>query len=191
MKKIYGFLVTGLLIASCGGSSAEDDKLKLEKEKLDLEKKKLELEKEKMSSGESSEKGDNSVDEKEEKKSKNVKQPSVSSQESIIYDFYRDFDNAYDQSSMREYIDNYYGSSVKPTYLKAELPSYQYYSSKEHSIDDISLISETDETRRYKVIFYFTFERTNGTTGSNKCADMLTLDNNNMIIARSELGKVK
>ncbi len=191
MKRIYGFLVIGLLIASCGGSSAEDDKLKLEKEKLELEKKKLELEKEKMSSGESSEKGDNSVDEKEEKKSKNVKQPSVSSQESIIYDFYRDFDNAFDQSSMREYIDNYYGSSVKPTYLKAELPSYQYYSSKEHSIDDISLISETDETRRYKVIFYFTFERTNGTTGSNKCADMLTLDNNNMIIARSELGKVK
>jgi hypothetical protein len=191
MKRIYGFLVIGLLIASCGGSSAEDDKLKLEKEKLELEKKKLELEKEKMSSGETSEKGDNSVDEKEEKKSKNVKQPSVSSQESIIYDFYRDFDNAFDQSSMREYIDNYYGSSVKPTYLKAELPSYQYYSSKEHSIDDISLISETDETRRYKVIFYFTFERTNGTTGSNKCADMLTLDNNNMIIARSELGKVK
>jgi|LauGreDrversion4_2_1035121.scaffolds.fasta_scaffold291686_2 hypothetical protein len=191
MKRIYGFLVVGLLIASCGGSSAEDDKLKLEKEKLELEKKKLELEKEKMSSGETSEKGDNSVDEKEEKKSKNVKQPSVSSQESIIYDFYRDFDNAFDQSSMREYIDNYYGSSVKPTYLKAELPSYQYYSSKEHSIDDISLISETDETRRYKVIFYFTFERTNGTTGSNKCADMLTLDNNNMIIARSELGKVK
>ena len=191
MKRIYGFLVIGLLIASCGGSSAEDDKLKLEKEKLELEKKKLELEKEKMSSGETSEKGDNSVDEKEEKKSKNVKQPSVSSQESVIYDFYRDFDNAFDQSSMREYIDNYYGSSVKPTYLKAELPSYQYYSSKEHSIDDISLISETDETRRYKVIFYFTFERTNGTTGSNKCADMLTLDNNNMIIARSELGKVK
>ena len=191
MKRIYGFLVIGLLIASCGVSSAEDDKLKLEKEKLELEKKKLELEKEKMSSGETSEKGDNSVDEKEEKKSKNVKQPSVSSQESIIYDFYRDFDNAFDQSSMREYIDNYYGSSVKPTYLKAELPSYQYYSSKEHSIDDISLISETDETRRYKVIFYFTFERTNGTTGSNKCADMLTLDNNNMIIARSELGKVK
>jgi len=191
MKRIYGFLVIGLLIASCGGSSAEDDKLKLEKEKLELEKKKLELEKEKMSSGETSEKGDNSVDEREEKKSKNVKQPSVSSQESVIYDFYRDFDNAFDQSSMREYIDNYYGSSVKPTYLKAELPSYQYYSSKEHSIDDISLISETDETRRYKVIFYFTFERTNGTTGSNKCADMLTLDNNNMIIARSELGKVK
>jgi hypothetical protein len=191
MNRIYGFLVIGLLIASCGVSSAEDDKLKLEKEKLELEKKKLELEKEKMSSGETSEKGDNSVDEKEEKKSKNVKQPSVSSQESIIYDFYRDFDNAFDQSSMREYIDNYYGSSVKPTYLKAELPSYQYYSSKEHSIDDISLISETDETRRYKVIFYFTFERTNGTTGSNKCADMLTLDNNNMIIARSELGKVK
>ena len=191
MKRIYGYLVVGLVITSCGGSSAEEDKLKLEKEKIELEKKKLDFEKEKLNSGENSEKDEKSADEKEEKMSKSVKQPSVSSQESVIYDFYRDFDNAYDQSSMREYIDNYYGSSIKPTYLKAELPSYQYYSSKEHSVDDISLISETDETRRYKVVFYFTFERTNGSTGSNKCADMLTLDNNNMIIARSELGKVK
>jgi len=191
MKRIYSYLVVGLLITSCGGSSAEDDKLKLEKEKLELEKKKLELEKEKLGSDDNSSKEETTADDKKEKKSKNVKQPSVSSQESVIYDFYSDFDDAFDQSSMREYIDNYYGSSIKPTYLKTELPSYKAYNSKEHSIDDISLISETDDTRRYKVVFYFTFERTNGTSGSNKCADVLTLDNNNMIIARSELGKVK
>lgn len=191
MKRIYSYLVIGLLITSCGGSSAEDDKLKIEKEKLELEKKKLELEKEKLGSGENTNSEEKPSDEPVEKKSKSVKQPSVSSQESVIYDFYRDFDNAFDQSSMREYIDNYYGFAIKSTYLKTELPSYKAYNSKEHSIDDISLISETDETRRYKVIFYFTFERSNGTTGSNKCADILTLDNNNMIIARSELGKVK
>jgi hypothetical protein len=116
MKRIYGYLVVGLVITSCGGSSAEEDKLKLEKEKIELEKKKLDFEKEKLNSGENSEKDEKSADEREEKKSKSVKQPSVSSQESVIYDFYRDFDNAYDQSSMREYIDNYYGSSIKPVY---------------------------------------------------------------------------
>ena len=191
MNRIYVYLAFGLLISSCGGSSSEDDKLKLEKEKLELEKKKLELEREKLGSGENQDSDANSAEDPKEEKKKSVKQPSVSSQESVIYDFYRDFDNAFDQGSMREYIDNYYGSSIKPTYLKSELPSYKAYNSKEHSIDDISLIGETDETRRYKVIFYFTFERTNGTSGSNKCADILTLDNNNMIIARSELGKVK
>lgn len=191
MKRVYVYLAFGLLISSCGGTSNEDDKLKLEKEKLELEKKKLELEKEKLGSGENSDSEETTSDDKKEKKTKSVKQTSVSSQESVIYDFYRDFDNAFDQGSMREYIDNYYGSSIKPTYLKTELPSYKAYNSKEHSVDDISLIGETDETRRYKVIFYFTFERTNGTSGSNKCADILTLDNNNMIIARSELGKVK
>jgi hypothetical protein len=190
MNRVYVYLAFGLLISSCGGTSSEDDKLKLEKEKLELEKKKLELEKEKLGSGENSDSEETTSDDKKEKKTKSVKQPSVSSQESVIYDFYRDFDNAFDQGSMREYIDNYYGSSIKPTYLKTELPSYKAYNSKEHSVDDISLIGETDETRRYKVIFYFTFERTNGTSGSNKCADILTLDNNNMIIARSELGKV-
>lgn len=191
MNRVYVYLAFGLLISSCGGTSSEDDKLKLEKEKLELEKKKLELEKEKLGSGENSDSEETTSDDKKEKKTKSVKQPSVSSQESVIYDFYRDFDNAFDQGSMREYIDNYYESSIKPTYLKTELPSYKAYNSKEHSVDDISLIGETDETRRYKVIFYFTFERTNGTSGSNKCADILTLDNNNMIIARSELGKVK
>ena len=191
MNRIYVYLAFVLLIFSCGRTSNEDDKLKLEKEKLELEKKKLELEREKLGSGDNQDSDINSADEPKEKEKKSIKQPSIRSQESVIYDFYRDFDNAFDQGSMREYIDNYYGFAIKSTYLKTELPSYKAYNSKEHSIDDISLISETDETRRYKVIFYFTFERSNGTSGSYKCADILTLDNNNMIIARSELGKVK
>ena len=191
MKRVYVYLAFGLLISSCGGTSSEDDKLKLEKEKLELEKKKLELEKEKLGSGENSDSEETISDDKKEKKTKSVKQPSVSSQESVIFDFYQAFDDAQDQSSMRDYIDTYYGSSIKPTYLKTELPSYNYYVAKYHMIDDISLISETDETRTYKVVFFFRFERTNGSTGNNKCADILTLDNNNMIIARSEKGKVK
>lgn len=191
MKSVYLYLTLGLLISSCSGTSSEDDKLKLEKEKLELEKKKLELEKEKLGSGENTNSEEKSSDEPTETKKKSVKQPSVSSQESVIFDFYQDFDDALDEGSMREYIDNYYGSSIKSTYLKSELPSYKFYVTKDHMIDDISLISETDETRRYKVVFFFRFERPNGTSGNNKCADILTLDNNNMIIARSELGKVK
>jgi hypothetical protein len=191
MKRIYGIVLVGLLFSSCGGSSAEDDKLKLEKEKLELEKKKLELEREKLNSGENQDSDANSTEEPKEKKTKSVKQPSVSSQESVIFDFYQAFDDAQDEGLMREYIDNYYGSSIKSTYLKSELPSYKFYVAKDHMIDDISLLSETEESRRYKVVFFFRFERTNGTTGNNKCADILTLDNNNMIIARSELGKVK
>ena len=70
MKTIYSYLIVGLLITSCGGSSAEDDKLKLEKEKLELEKKKLELEKEKLGSDDNSPKEEISSADKEEKKSK-------------------------------------------------------------------------------------------------------------------------
>jgi hypothetical protein len=191
MKGVYVYLTLSLLLSSCGLFSSEDDKLKLEKEKLELEKKKLELEKEKLGSGDNSDRVENTIEDKKENKSKSVKQPSVSLQKSVIYDFYRDFDNAFDQSAMRDFIDNYYSSSIKSKYLKEELPSYNYYSFKEHAIDNITLMSEDDESRKYKVVFYFNFEGNNGTSGSNKCADIMTLDNNNMIIARSQLGKVK
>lgn len=191
MNRIYVYLAFVLLIFSCGGTSNEDEKLKLEKEKLELEKKKLELEREKLGSGDNQDSNVNSDNEPKEKKKKSIKQPSIRSQESVIYDFYRDFDNAFDQGSMRDFIDNYYSSSIKAKYLKEELPSYNYYSFKEHAIDEITLMSETDDSRKYKVVFYFNFNGNNGSSGSNKCADIMTLDNNNLIIARSQLGKVK
>jgi hypothetical protein len=191
--KFFAFLIiTTVLFSSCDRFDFfnNKEKLELEKEKLKLEQEKLELEKEKLNSKENSHSDENPNVEPKEKTPKSFIQPSVSSQESVINNFYRDFDNAFDPRSMREYIDKYYGPSLRPTYYKAELPSYNSYNAKQHSIENISLIGETSETRRYRVVFYFTFERTNGTSGSNKCADIITLDNNNMIIARNELGYV-
>lgn len=191
MKRVYMYLVLGLIFSACGANSSEDEKLKLEKEKLELEKKKLELEKQKLDIDGNSQDDAKISNDEMERKPRISKQPSVSSQENVIYNFYRDFDNAFDQSSMRAFIDNYYGSAIKPKYLKEELPSYNYYSYKQHSVEDIILLEETDVLRKYKVIFYFTYEGNNGTSGSIKCADIITIDNSDMIVARSQLGKVK
>jgi|GEM_PF-2582249 hypothetical protein len=179
-------IVTILFFAACGGTSQDNN---LEKEKLDLERQKLELEKQKLNSKETT---DPTVDvpEREEVDRNSNSQPSVREQKDVIRDFYADFDNAYDYDAMNNYIDRYYSYSLKPTYRKSELPSWNAYNSKDHQIDDVILISDSEESRRYKVIFYFDFERKNGSSGYVKCADMITLDNNNIIIARSELGKV-
>jgi len=184
-------LVLGLIFSSCGGNSSEDEKLKLEKEKLELEKKKLELEKEKMGSGsdqDNSTKSDES--EKTEERQVYISQPSENRQVDVIRNFYSDFDYAYDYNSMNAFINRYYNSTLKAKYSKTELPSYDDYNSKEHQIIDISVINETKATREFKIIFYFNFERADGKSGSNKCADKITLDNGNKIVARTELGRV-
>jgi hypothetical protein len=187
--RILLITVTGaLFLFSCGGNNTDNNSL--EKEKIELERQKLELEKQKLNSNNNNSDSPVNDSEKEERKENSNSQPPVREQKDVIRDFYSEFDNAYDYDAMNNYIDRYYSYSLKPTYRKSELPSWNAYNSKDHQIDEIMLIGESEESRRYKVIFYFDFERKNGSSGYVKCADMITLDNNNIIIARSELGKV-
>ena len=188
-KKLISIVVLSISAVSCGSSNEEQ--LKIEKEKLELEKKKIELEREKFDLSNKKSSDQNTPADKTEERQVYASMPSENNQVSVIRDFYSDFDYAFDYSSMNEYINRYYSSSLRSSYSKTELPSYNAYVSKEHQILDIILISETNTQREFKVTFYFNYEKSVGGARSNKCADFITLDNGNKIIARRELGKVK
>ena len=188
-KKLISIVVLSIIAVSCGSSN--DEELKIEKAKLELEKKKIELEREKFDSANKKSSDQNTPVEKTEERQVYASMPSENNQVSVIRDFYSDFDYAFDYSSMNEYINRYYSSSLRSSYSKTELPSYNAYVSKEHQILDITLIRETNTQREFKVTFYFNYEKSVGGARSNKCADFITLDNGNKIIARRELGKVK
>lgn len=137
--------------------------------------------------------------EKDKKNSKNIDsesktyfipKPSLNDQETVIYQFYDAFDNAYDRGSMNSYISRYYSGDLQSKYYKTELPSFDAYQSKYHNIQSISMISESNESRSYRVEFYFEYTKSNGKSASVLCADILTLDNNNKIVARNEIGKI-
>ena len=188
LKKLIGVVIRTLTAVSCGSSNEEQ--LKIEKEKLELEKKKIELEREKLDSSIKGSSQENIADNKTEERQVYASMPSEDNQVSVIRDFYSDFDNAFDYSSMNEYINRYYSSSLRGSYSKTELPSYNAYVSKEHQILDITLIREANTQREFKVTFYFNYEKSVGGSRSNKCADFITLDNGNKIIARREIGRV-
>lgn len=187
-KKLISIVVLSISAVSCGSSNNEQ--LKLEKEKLELEKKKIELEREKFDSSNKKSSDQNTPVDKTEERQVYASMPSENNQVSVIRDFYSDFDYAFDYSSMNEYINRYYSSSLRSSYSKTELPSYNAYVSKEHQILDIILIRETNTQREFKVTFYFNYEKSVGGARSNKCADFITLDNGNKIIARREIGRV-
>ncbi len=187
-KKLISIIVLSLSAVSCGSSNNEQ--LKLEKEKLELEKKKIELEREKFDSSNKKSSDQSTLVDKTEERQVYASMPSENNQVSVIRDFYSDFDYAFDYSSMNEYINRYYSSSLRSSYSKTELPSYNAYVSKEHQILDITLIRETNTQREFKVTFYFNYEKSVGGARSNKCADFITLDNGNKIIARREIGRV-
>jgi hypothetical protein len=187
-KKLISIVVLSISAVSCGSSNEEQ--LKIEKEKLELEKKKIELEREKFDLSNKKSSDQNTPADKTEERQVYASMPSENNQVSVIRDFYSDFDYAFDYSSMNEYINRYYSSSLRSSYSKTELPSYNAYVSKEHQILDIILISETNTQREFKVTFYFNYEKSVGGARSNKCADFITLDNGNKIIARREIGRV-
>jgi len=187
-KKLISIIVLSISAVSCGSSNNEQ--LKLEKEKLELEKKKIELEREKFDSSNKKSSDQSTLVDKTEERQVYASMPSENNQVSVIRDFYSDFDYAFDYSSMNEYINRYYSSSLRSSYSKTELPSYNAYVSKEHQILDITLIRETNTQREFKVTFYFNYEKSVGGARSNKCADFITLDNGNKIIARREIGRV-
>lgn len=187
-KKLISIIVLSISAVSCGSSNNEQ--LKLEKEKLELEKKKIELEREKFDSSNKKSSDQSTLVDKTEERQVYASMPSENNQVSVIRDFYSDFDYAFDYSSMNEYINRYYSSSLRSSYSKTELPSYNAYVSKEHQILDITLIRETNTQREFKVTFYFNYEKSVGEARSNKCADFITLDNGNKIIARREIGRV-
>jgi hypothetical protein len=187
-KKLISIVVLSISAVSCGSSNEEQ--LKIEKEKLELEKKKIELEREKFDLSNKKSSDQNTPVDKTEERQVYASMPSENNQVSVIRDFYSDFDYAFDYSSMNEYINRYYSSSLRSSYSKTELPSYNAYVSKEHQILDIILISETNTQREFKVTFYFNYEKSVGGARSNKCADFITLDNGNKIIARREIGRV-
>jgi hypothetical protein len=180
--------VFSCIIVSCGSNN--DEQFKIEKEKLELEKQKIELEREKLNSSNKASSAEQSPTDKTEERQVYASKPSENNQVSVLRDFYRDFDNAFDYSSMNDYINRYYNASLRSTYSKTELPSYNAYVSKEHEILDITLIRETNTEREFKVTFYFNYEKSVGGSRSNKCADIITLDNGNKIIARREIGRV-
>ena len=194
MKKHIIFLPI-LIALSCndGSSSAsvDKDKLDLETKRLELERKKLEFEREKLNGG----KGGEEIPSEESSSKPRVKtvyvsKPSESEQTNVIQRFYEDFDNAYDRGSMNAYIARYYSGTLQAKYVKSELPSYGAYQSKYHNIQSISLISESDNSRSFRVEFYFEYTKSNGRSASVLCADILTLDNSNRIVARNEIGKI-
>ena len=187
-KKLISIVVLSISAVSCGSSNEEQ--LKIEKEKLELEKKKIELEREKFDLSNKKSSDQNTPADKTEERQVYASMPSENTQVSVIRDFYSDFDYDFDYSSMNEYINRYYSSSLRSSYSKTELPSYNAYVSKEHQILDIILISETNTQREFKVTFYFNYEKSVGGARSNKCADFITLDNGNKIIARREIGRV-
>jgi hypothetical protein len=183
-----GVFVFSSILVSCGSNN--DEQFKIEKEKLELEKQKIELEREKLNSTSKASSAELGPVDKTEERQVYASMLSEDNQVSVIRDFYSDFDNAFDYSSMNEYINRYYGSSLRSSYSKTELPSYNAYVSKEHQILDIMLIRETNTLREFKVTFYFNYEKSAGGARSNKCADFITLDNGNKIIARREIGRV-
>lgn len=195
MKKYYYFSSVLLFLVSCNtGSSTnlDKEKLELEKEKLDLAKKQWEIDKEKGNNSEKDNPNGESDTYKKKPATKTiyVTKPSESEQENVIQSFYEDFDNAYDRSSMNSYISRYYSGNLQSKYYKSELPSFNAYQSKYHNIQSISMIGESNESRSYRVEFYFEYTKSNGRSASVLCADILTLDNNNKIIARNEIGKI-
>lgn len=194
MKKFL-YCSTLLFIFSCSNESAssntEKDKLDLETKRLELEKKKLEFEREKLHSGKSGESVTSTSEEtKPRVKTVYVSKPSESEQTNLIQRFYEDFDNAYDRSAMNAYISRYYSGTLQAKYSKTELPSYNAYASKYHNIQSISLISESDNSRNFRVEFYFEYTKSNGRSASVLCADIITIDNSNKIVARNEIGKI-
>ncbi len=117
--------------------------------------------------------------------------PSIIAQKDVIKNFYNDFDQSFDRNSMTAFVNKYYSSNFKNNpFKKEELKSYNFYLSKEHIINEVKLLEETGSYRKFQITFYFTFTRRNGTGGSNKCMNDLTLDNQNQIISRTDYGKI-
>ena len=121
-----------------------------------------------------------------------VEQPSSEDQKGVIRSFYYDFDHAFDYSSMNTYVNRYY-SPVYPDYnvKNGELKSYNSYKEKQHYIEEIIVLDETSISRKFSIIFYFIYVNSKGESGSNKCRDDITLDNNNQIIARRQYGRIQ
>ncbi|MFN4910654.1 MAG: hypothetical protein ACK444_07730 [Flavobacteriales bacterium] len=193
MKKHIFFLPILFALSCNNGSttSADKDKLDLETKRLELERKKLEFEREKLNSGKGNEEMTSEVSTpKARVKTVYVSKPSESEQTDVIRRFYEDFDNAYDYGSMNAYIGRYYSATLQAKYTKTEGPSYNAYASKYHNIQRVSLISESDNSRSFRVEFYFEYTKSNGRSASVLCADVLTLDNSNRIVGRNEIGKI-
>ena len=193
MKKHIFFLPILFALSCNNGSttSTDKDKLDLETKRLELERKKLEFEREKLNSGKGNEEMTSEVSTpKARVKTVYVSKPSESEQTDVIRRFYEDFDNAYDYGSMNAYIGRYYSATLQAKYTKTEVPSYNAYASKYHNIQRVSLISESDNSRSFRVEFYFEYTKSNGRSASVLCADVLTLDNSNRIVGRNEIGKI-
>jgi len=121
-----------------------------------------------------------------------VEQPSSEDQKGVIRRFYYDFDHAFDYSSMNTYVNRYYSPQYPDHNVKnGELKSYNSYREKQHYIETIELLDETSISRKFSIIFYFTYVNSKGESGSNKCRDDITLDNNNQIIARRQYGRIQ
>jgi serine/threonine protein kinase len=121
-----------------------------------------------------------------------VEQPSLDIQKGVIRSFFYDFDHAFDRASMNTYVNQYYSPLFSDYNLKnGELYSYNSYIEKQHSIMEIDLIEETSFSRRFSIVFYFTYVNSKGESGSNKCRDDIALDNNNQIIARKQYGRIQ
>jgi serine/threonine protein kinase len=117
--------------------------------------------------------------------------PNILDQKDVIKNFYNDFDQAFDRNSMRVFVNKYYSNDYKNNPFKnAELNSFNVYLSKEHSLNEIKLLQETSSYRKFQIVFYFTFTRRNGSGGSIKCMNDITLNNQNQIISRTDYGKI-